>query len=90
MSELVIRQACSAFMSNFMAFSSFISGGMVSEALTSNIVNCVRRSTVSRVPSTAQESEIQENFDARAIALKVSMKQSATVYALSDDVCLFG
>jgi hypothetical protein len=41
-------------------------------------VNAVTCSTLSSVPPTSQRREIQDSFDARAIARKVRTKQSAT------------
>src|SRR6516225_3492440 len=76
--EFVIRQLCSARVRSRSACSLLLSEATESRPRTANPVNCVTRSTLSNVPTASHASDIQDSFDAAAMARKVSTKQPAT------------
>ena len=77
-SDLATKHPCSAFSSSVRALSASPAAGMVSVAYVVYRVNCETPSTRSNIPSTRQLRSLQSNFEARAIARNVRIKQSAT------------
>ena len=76
--ELEIRHRWSAFFSSLRALSASNPGGTLRLAKVVYPVNCVTPSTRSNTPSTRHSSSLHSSLEARAIARKLSTKQSAS------------
>jgi len=76
--ELEIRHRWSAFSNSLRALSASIPGETLRLANVVYRVNCVTPSTRSNTPSTRHLRSLHSSLDARAIARKLSTKQSAS------------
>src|SRR5579863_6394142 len=76
--ELEIRHTCSAFSSRLRALAASDSDDTLRLAKVVYRVNCATPSTRSNTPSTRHASSLHSSLEVRAIARKLSTKQSAT------------
>ena len=67
-SEFLIRQLSSDFLSNLSAFSISVELLIIKFAVIVNSVNCSVLSTLSKFPLTSHENDCQSSFDALASA----------------------